>query len=917
VAVQPGTRLGPYEIQAAIGAGGMGEVYRARDTRLQRDVAIKVLPEAFASDIQRMARFEREAKLLASLNYPNIASIYGLEESGSTRALVMELVEGPTLADRIRGGAIPIDEALPIARQVADALEYAHDHNVIHRDLKPANIKVRPDGTVKVLDFGLAKAMSGDPHEGDMANSPTLSIAATQQGVILGTAAYMAPEQARGKEVDRRADVWAFGCVLYEILTGERAFDGRDVTEILAAIVMKEPDFDALPAKTPPDVRNLLRRCLEKEPRGRLQHIGEARIALERVGTATAEPVVATGTSPWLGRRSLVLGLGALLLGVVVTGFVMWRMRPVPTPPSVKRFSIELPADEHFVTLGRSVADISPDGKNVAYFSSKGLMLRPLDQLQATAIIGADAALNVGSTPFFSPDSQWVGFLANGIQKVSISGGAPVRLNTVNTATAPSFSSEAFTGASWTEDDTIFFGQLQQGIWKIAGGGGTAEQVIKVEVGEQASQPQLLPDGQWLLFTLEPRGANSWDQSQIVAQSLATGERIVLVKGGRDARYVPTGHLVYALGNALLAMPFDPSGPRVTGNAVPVVEGVVNTGTGAANFNVANDGSLIYLPEGSASLGSAAIVATRTMVWVSRDGREEPLAAPPRSYSYPRISPDGTKVAVDVRDQASEVWVWDTGRSTLTRLTFDPGQDRFPAWTPDGRRIAFSSTRDGSTGNAFWKAADGTGPAEEIAESSDQRQMFPTSFSPDGSQLLVHGAHAGGDEDDNVSLVTLGSGGKGSVEPLLQTTFAERNAEISPDGRWMAYESNESGRFEVYVRPFPNLDGGRWQVSTSGGAQPAWARSGRELFYRNADALMAVPVRTEGGFVAGNPALLFRGQFVPTLGGRNYDVSPDGRRFLMLKEAKASETAAPQRVSLVVVTNWTEELKQRVPTGTN
>jgi len=888
--IAAGTRIGVYEVRALIGAGGMGEVYLAHDTRLQRDVALKVLPEVFSRDRERMARFEREAKLLASLNHPNIAAIYGLEESGPIRALVMELVEGPTLAERIASGPVPVDETLPIARQVADAVEYAHDNNVMHRDLKPANIKVKADGTVKVLDFGLAKALSDEPTAEDIGNSPTLSMAATRQGVILGTAAYMAPEQARGKRVDRRADVWALGCVLYEMLTGKQAFHGEDVTVILAAVVMKEPAFDALPANTPPAIRTLVRRCLEKNVRRRMQNSGEARIVIEDVlsGAAPAETAGATSART-LGRPALALGLGTLLLGAAIAGIAAWTLKPAPAPAApISRFDYVFPQGHQFRNAGRAVMALSPDGSRFVYNTGQGLYLRSMDQLEARLIPGTEANL---INPFFSPDGQWVGYWQdNQLKKIAISGGAPVP---IGAATNPF-------GVSWGADNTILFGQ-PDGIRRVSANGGIPELIIKAEGGEQLDGPQSLPGGEWVLFTVGA-GASNWDEARIVAESLKTNERRDVWRGGSDGRYVPTGHIVYALENDLFAIPFDLDTLSVTGGPAPLVEGAFRASIAAsANYGISEDGSLVYV-------AGTGVSPQRTIVWVDRQGREEAIKVPLRAYVYAKLSPDGTRVALDIRDQESDIWIWDLARETLARITFDPGVNRSPVWTPDGKRVAFSAQRNNGE-NIYWQAADGSGAPEPLAAIPNV-PILPHAFSPDGTQLLFTSVAVPRD----INVVKLA--GERKAQPFFQTSFSEYNPDISPDGRWLAYESDESGRNEVYVRPFPDVNAGRWQISNGGGTRPLWNPNGRELFYFVAPGtLMAVRVEPGASFAAGSPAIVFQGQYATPQGARQYSVSPDGRRFLMIKDAASAGNAPPPKITVVL--NWFEELKRRVSTGQN
>ena len=918
MALTPGTRLGVYEITAPIGEGGMGQVLRARDTKLDRDVAIKILPEAFAHDADRLARFQREAKTLASLNHPNIAAIYGLEESGGMTAIVMELVEGDDLSQRIARGAIPLDEALPIAKQIAEALEAAHEQGIIHRDLKPANIKVRPDGTVKVLDFGLAKATEAAAGSSpSMSMSPTITTPAmTQTGVILGTAAYMSPEQAKGRTADKRSDVWAFGAVLYEMLTGTRAFAGWEVSEVLASVLAREPDWTLLPRGLSPTLASFIKRGLHKDPKQRVPDIAVMRLALDGVfdsGSSQSVGVVTAARPTW--RQLLPLAAVAAVSSVVV-GLAAWSIWPAGEPRAVTRFDYVLPQGQT-LSAGAAIVQlltVSPDGGRFVYSAPDGFYLRSMGELAARLIPGT-AQSATRFNPVFSPDGESIAYFVTGeLRRIAISGGAPV----VIAKTQEGAGSGNIAGASWGADNTILY-SMSSGISRVSADGGTPELVIPAKKGESMGSPRLLPDGESVLFSFTTAtGATRWDQAQIVVQSLRTGARKVVWQGGGDAHYVPTGHLVYAVGNDLFAVAFDVNQLTVSGRPVPVVQGVQRSGVpttygDTANYGVSDRGTLVYLSSGALA-GSGGLIGTqRTLVWVNRDGREEPLAAPSRPYSYPRLSPDGTQVAIDVRDAESDIWVWSLERATLTRLTFDPLFDRFPVWSPDGRRIAFSSQRDGSRGNLFWQMADGTGQAELLAKDNNNSQVFPTSFSPDGTRLLVHG-DPNGTQMDDIGIVSLESGADKVITPLLKTMFEEENAAVSPDGRWLAYESNESGQLEVYVRPFPKIDSGRWQVSTGGGTQPVWARNGRELFYRSGDAVMSVPVETSASFVARNPVVVFKGQYAPSLGGRNYDVSPDGRRFLMLKVGPTAASAQNPPARFTVVENWTEELKRLVPT---
>ena len=910
----PGTRLGPYEVTALIGVGGMGQVYRARDTKLNRDVALKVLPDSFASDPDRLVRFTREAQTLASLNHPNIAHIHGLEESGGVRALVMELVEGEDLSQRIARGAMPIDEALPIAKQIAEALEAAHEQGIIHRDLKPANIKVRPDGTVKVLDFGLAKAMelvgAMSPHA---SQAPTITTPAMMTGVgmILGTAAYMSPEQARGKAVDKRSDIWAFGCVLYEMVTGRRAFDGEDVADTLAAVLRGAPDWTGVPANVPPAIVALMRGCLDKDRRRRIGDLSTARFIIDHAGYATAA-VPAPPASPM--RRTASAGVAVAV--AVIAASMAWILKPasVPSLPLV-RFTIPLPMGDRFSNTGVHVVALSADGSRLAYTANQRLYLRTMDQLEATPVRGTEGTdASAGRSPFFSPDGRWIGFWQGGqLKKVSITGGAPLVL----------CAAENPFGVSWTSDNTILYGQSEQGagkgaagIWRVSSEGGKPERLVTVGAGEVAHGPQLLPGGRAILFTLARFG--DWDTAQIVIHPLDAGNRRVVLERGTDARYVPTGHLVYALDGTVLAVPFDVTMLAVTGAAIPVVEDVAQ-GDLPAHFAISSQGALVYVP--SDAVGGPQQLQ-RTLVWVDRQGREDPIkGVPPRVYFYPRLSPDGTRVALDVRDQERDIWIWDLARETLTRLTFGPTFEQYGVWTPDGKTVIYTSGKLGSPyapRSLFRRPSDGTGVVEQLTQGTVAQ--FPSTVTPDGTALIFRQdttAPTVG-RPPGMDLVLLPLEGERRSRPLAQTDFNELNAELSPDGHWLAYESNESGRYEIYVRPFPNVETGKRQISTNGGTQPLWARNEQELFYESMGALMRVPLKMGSIFETGTPRKVLDAPSLvrtPGLGlGRMYDVSLDGQRFLMIKEIAGVNQASPS-ARLVLVQNWTEELKRLVPTN--
>ena len=771
-----GSRLGHYDVTALIGEGGMGQVYQATDTKLNRQVALKILPEAFAADPDRLARFQREAQVLASLNHPNIAQIHGIEESEDTRALVLELVEGPTLADRIAQGPIPVDEALPIAEQIAETLEAAHEQGIIHRDLKPANIKVKDDGTVKVLDFGLAKAMAGETPGAGLSQSPTLTASGTRAGVILGTAAYMSPEQARGKTLDKRTDIWSFGCVLYEMLTAQPAFPGDTLSEVIAGVIKSEPEWNALPTQVPPLLGSVLRRCLAKDPKRRIRDIGDVGLAMEGAFDTTAAVAsrdpAASQRAGW--RQAFPLAAVALVVGAVI-GVVVWPpTRPVPAIPHVSRFSLLLPAGVSVGTPNHYRLALSPRGTDLVFAGTDQLYFRAMDQMEATPIPQTERA----SEPFYSPDGQWIGFWADGeLKKVPIAGGAPVTL----CAAAEPF------GATWSDDDTILFNIFQVGIWRVPGAGGTPELILPVgSDGGGFPRPQLLPGGEWILSHEVP-------SQRAVIHSLSTGERRTLLEQARDPKYLPTGHLAFVREGTLLAVPFDANQRTISGGPVPLVERVSQDPSGMAMWAHSNDGTLVYVP--------ASRTAGR-LVWVDQEGGEEVLPLPARDYIYPSVSPDGRRVAVVVADQGRDLWVYDTVSAGGRQLTEDLIV-RSPVWTPDGSRIIFMSF-DGSTGSTIYSVpADSSGPPEPVFASGDT--AFPTSVSPDGRTMAFTRLTTRLDMGTRRREIwEVAISGDDPPVPLVQGGGARRgNAEYSPDGNWLAYQSNQSGVMKVYVQPYP------------------------------------------------------------------------------------------------------------------
>ncbi len=900
----PGTRLGAFEVGVLLGVGGMGEVYRATDSGLKRQVAIKVLPASLAGDTRRIARFQREAEILAALNHPNIAHIHGLEKSDGAIALVMELVEGATLADRIARGAIPLDEALAIARQIAEALEAAHEQGIIHRDLKPSNIKVRDDGRVKVLDFGLAKAL--DPNlvdresEVDVSSSPTLmSPTATGMGTILGTAAYMSPEQARGRPVNRRADVWAFGLVLYEMLTGRRAFDGDDMSSTLASVLRDDVDWDALPANLPASIHRLLRRCLEKDATRRLSAMGDARLELDDVVDRPRD-IRTTVPGDAAGARRVTPFMVALVAGAALAAALATWVLTGSGPPGdrrVIRSTIALPAALPLTTslqASTRVFAVAPDGSFLVYRSGSSgqLVMRRIERLDATPLPGITDVLDVS----ISPDSQWIAYVEGpSLKKVAVGGGTPVTIAHLG---------EPARGITWTDDDVLIVGTSHPsvGLRRVPAGGGdltplTAPDAAVGEIGHVL--PSALPGGRAVLFTV---GAARPEDASIVWLDLETGERTTLLKGGRDAQYVPSGHLAYSTSGGVSAVVLDLKRRAVVGNPVRVIERVGATTTGALNAAVTRAGMLIYLSE---EVGDDA---PRSLVWLDRQGRETPVPAPPRAYASARLSPDETRVAVAIRDREQDIWVWDFARQTLTRLTSDPAGDLAPIWTPDGKRVVFASTRSGVY-NLYAQAADGTGAAMRLSDGGNTQA--PDAITPDGAFLIGREVRPATKAD--IVRFPMDGSGAGSPDVLVDTRFDEWNADVSPNGEFIAYQSNEAGRLEVYVQRYPRLAGGRWQVSLSGGSQPQWTRDGRELIYvDDGGRLSSVTVSTRGTTVeVGRPVTLFTTRYASQGDDpfRSYDASRDGQRFLMIKDA-AERASSP---ALVVVQDWVEELTRLLP----
>ena len=893
--IASGTRLGSYEVLSQIGAGGMGEVYQAHDTKLGRDVAIKVLPEAFAHDAERLSRFQREAKMLAALNHPNIATIHGLEQSGGTSYLVMELVSGETLAERVkREGAVPVEESLAIAKQIAEALEAAHEKGIIHRDLKPANVKLTPEGKVKVLDFGLAKAFADDSATEDLSNSPTLSRAATMQGVILGTAAYMSPEQARGKAVDKRTDIWAFGAVLYELLTGKPAFHGDDKIENLAAVIKTEPDWKHLPPSIPSKILDLLRHCLQKDKRLRLRDAGDAQIEIQEALTAPKDSS-ATQSAP-ASTSKLLLGVGAVAAVLVVllgvTSWALWRAtRPVERP--LVRLDVDLGPDVSLDTPRGADAIISPDGTRLVYVSQGRLFTRRLDQPNATELAGTQGAF----APFFSPDGQWVAFFAQGkLKKISVEGGAAIALCDTGTGV----------GGSWDEDGDIIaaINNFNSGLSRIPSAGGPPTPVTELQSGEQTHRwPQILPGGKAVLFTTSTSGTG-FDGANIEVISLADHRRNTLVRGGTFGRYLPSGHLIYLNRGTLFAVPFDLDRLEVRGTPSPVLDRVdYSVLTGSAQFDFSQSGTLIYR---SGETGGGLL----TVQWLDTAGKTQTLLAKPGAYGRPGLSPDGQRLALEVTEESgTDIWSYDWKRDTMTRLTFT-GTAFNPVWSPDGRYILF---RAAGTGISLTRS-DGAGKPELLTQS--QNIQFPWSLRPDGKRLAFLEQSSGTFHLWTVPLESDGAGVRaGKPEVFLQTAADERYPSFSPDGRWMAYSSNESGTFQIYVRAFPDK-GGKWQISNSGGTNPMWSRNGHELFFETFDNhIMVVAYAVKGdSFVADKPRIWSDRQVagLPNA-SKNVDLAPDGKRIAALMPTETAEGQKAQN-HVIFLENFFDEVRRHTAT---
>ena len=877
MALTSGTKLGPYEIRSPLGAGGMGEVYRAADSKLGRDVALKVILQEFAQDTQLMARFQREAQVLASFNHTNIASIYGLEDSGGVRALVMELVEGPTLADRIKEGAIPLEEALPIAKQIAEALEYAHEHGIVHRDLKPANIKVTQDGKVKVLDFGLAKALQRDAAPGDISNSPTLTFEATMAGIILGTAAYMSPEQAKGKAVDRRADIWSFGVVLFEILTGRQVFVGETATDIMAAVVRAEPDWSKLPKSLPRRVRELLQRCLVKDDKRRLRDIGEARLALEEA--MNAAPEAASAASPNLPWRALPWAIAAV--AIAVAAWTFWhRTGSRAASEAVLHLEIGYPPNVEPIVALQGGFGVSPDGQSVTMVGVRDgvrrLYIRRLDRPEA-AELSDTAGVN---SAYFSPDSKSVAFV--------LGSGLVTRMSLADRQRAVlGRGADLESRVAWVSTDIVY--DRGGALWIVPAKGGTPRQLTVLDAARREvlhSDLAALPGGRVVLFsslTIDP------GTERIEAVSLDGQKRTVVIEHAVTPVWSPTGHLLFGRDGAVWAVPFDEDSATTTGAALPVIPaGVVSAvRSGGLGFQLSSTGDLVFVP---ANFDSKRVVS------VGRDGSEVALNLPPDRYGAPRISPDGRRLLVE--NQGSVIEILDLLRGTHAKLTAAALGTSFSSWTSDGQGVVFRRFNV-----PFWTAADGSAKAGPVP--AGLINDYPSSPGPDPDTFL----NVRIQPETSGDIFLLSISGKFQPKPLLATPAYEGGPQLSPDGRWMLYQSNESGQPEIYVRRYPEMDR-QWQVSEGGGVQARWSSTSREIYYRGGQRMMAVAFDSAGAQPTfGKPAALFADEydFGQGLSIPNYDVTRDGR-FIMLRRGSHGS-------SLRVVLHWSEELKQILAAG--
>jgi Tol biopolymer transport system component len=887
MAVAAGTRLGPYEIVSQLGAGGMGVVYRARDTRLNRLVAIKVLPDHLAAQPETRQRFEREARAVSSLNHPHICTLHDIGHQDGLDYLVMELIEGESLADRLKKGHLPPDRVIDYAIQIADALDKAHRAGIAHRDLKPGNIMLTRTGA-KLLDFGLAKLVAGETGRvlNGFSQLPTEVEKLTDEGSIIGTLQYMSPEQLEGLDSDSRTDIFAFGAVVYEMATGKRAFTGRSQVSLIGAILnANPPPISSLQPLTPKALDRVVSACLEKDPGDRWQSAHDLWMELKWIAERTSDERLTTVAKP-ASKFRFVGPVLAFIGGLLVAGLAFWftvgraNLKPgAPVKPA--HLTIKLPDNEplaltKFVPLavGRVALALSPDGSNLVYVANHNgtakLFQRPLDTFESKPISGTEGAFN----PFFSPDGNWIAFFAdNRLKKVALSGGEPITLCEARNPI----------GGTWSEGDKIFFGNQEGGVLsQISAKGGSLE---IVPIRDQVTEVNLLPDKKYLLYSVNP-GSNP-DYSQIKAVSLESGEVKVVLDGGSAPRYLPSGNLVFTRGASLMAVKFDPANLKVEGQPVTLIEGIRGEAYGNSQVAVSLNGTVAYIPGVAGWIGKP--------VWVDKQGNITPTEMPTQCYSGFQLSPDGKRVAIGVGNATDDIWIYDVDRGTFVRLTMD-GHNIQPVWSPDGKRIAYTSNRGGLFGT-YLKAADGSGSEDRLTTS--ENNQAPESWSSDGKTISFVEWKA----DDGGDIMVLNLEGDRKAHPFHRTRFSEFFSAFSPNGRWMAYTSDESGRYEVYVRPFPG-PGGQWQISTQGGEEPVWAPNGEELFYRNGEKWMVAEVHTKSDFSAESPHLLFESYFI-NVPGMSHAVSSDGKRQLMIKPQ--DQDPSPKTVNIVL--NLLEELK--------
>jgi len=905
MALTYGTKLGPYEIQSPLGAGGMGEVYRGRDTRLDRAVAIKILPSHMSNQLEARDRFDREARAISALNHPNICHLYDVGKQDGTSYLVMEYLEGETLADRLRKGPLPFEQFLNTGIEICEGLEAAHRSTVVHRDLKPGNIMLTKTGA-KLMDFGLAKALA-TPMEQSSGLTITLSTPAashplTAKGTVMGTFQYMSPEQLEGSEADARSDMFALGAVLYEMVTGRRAFEGKSALSVASAIMEKDPEpITSIQPMTPLGLDRAIRRALAKNPEERWQTARD--LALELKAIAHEGPQTTRALAATIRPRERWAWGVAMTLVAVAAALAIGFIERAPKPEPTVRLTADMGADlKLYDDLGIS-AVLAPNGARLAFVGMGPdqkwhIYVRSLDQLQATMLSGIEDATN----PFFSPDSEWLGFFANAnLKKISLQGGAAVNL-----CDAPDGR-----GGTWSKDGTIVFSPgLRTALWKVAAAGGTPQPMTTLDqqVNEATERwPQFLPGDNAVLFTSDNHGGN-YEDANIVVYSISSGQRKTLVQGGYYGRYVPTGHIIYMHEGTMFAVPFDRKRLEVTGSPAPIMEGIAaNRGDATMQVSLSENGTLMYVPGHSGS-------HLASIYWMDREGKFTLIRETPGDYYMTAFSPDGKRLALDINDgKKSDVWVLDLARDSLMRLTFD-GSNIGPIWTPDGQRITYEHLERPGVGDLYWTRADGTGTPLRLT--SVNGRVYPASWHPDGKVLTLEEG-ATGARQQNTLMMTIAGNDKdgwkpGELKPLLTGSYIQWESSFSPDGRWLAYASNENGDFEVYVRPFPG-PGGKWQVSSGGGRYPKWSRTSKELFYRTADSrIMVLPYAVTGeSFGPGKPQLWSPGQFTERLGSANFDIHPDGKRFVVLKTPPPKEGPTPSKFTFVF--NFFDELRHKDP----